>query len=92
MAVTPKQTRELTNEEKNIVKTLEKRIDEGLMQRRYTFDAKLFPSINVREKVIQIYEKAGWKVKYESDQREGDYLQFSEAPKRSRMEGYYSPY
>lgn len=81
MAVTPQQTRELTREEKNLVKTLEKRIDEGLMQRRYTFDVPV--SAKVREKIIDIYEKAGWQVKYESDQREGDYLQFSELNNQS---------
>jgi hypothetical protein len=78
MVITPKEAKELSAEEKANVKNLEIRIDKALQEQRLTFAINHFPSSKVREQIIRLYRGAGWNVEYISDQRDGDYLQFSE--------------
>jgi len=35
---------------------------------------------HLRKKLIERYERAGWEVKHHSDQRDGDYYEFSARP------------
>jgi hypothetical protein len=75
MVITPQQARQLTQQDKAKLRSLEERIDASLI------DGNFCISIGyVKEKVLtelkKRYTQAGLQVKYESDQRDGDYLRF----------------
>lgn len=75
----------VTNEEKEVIKRLEKRIDDYLTK-DFRGSGSLAFGINedfrtlripTREKLLSKYRQAGWNVKEISDQRDGDYIEFS---------------
>lgn len=88
MVVTPQQAGEkylIRNE--GLLKRLEKQIDKALVEDfrpGYRNDVcitppeELEPGSPVFLKIRDMYEQAGWKVEYESDQREGDFLRFTQ--------------
>ncbi len=85
MVVTPRDALQLNStREKREVAELEKMID-GYLKENNQGRAIYISVDNVNEKVYreirQKYLSSGWKVKMESDQREGDYFVFSEARK-----------
>jgi len=77
MVITPEKAKEMTADERNKIRVLEKSIDAALREGRLTFDSSLF-SQRVRNEIVKMYENAGWSVRHVSDQRDGDYFQFSE--------------
>ncbi|MDD5192559.1 MAG: hypothetical protein PHH54_00695 [Candidatus Nanoarchaeia archaeon] len=78
MVITPQEAKALTKADKALLKGLEKRIDQALLEGENTFDINEYPGEKVVQEITHIYEKAGWEVSYESDQREGNYLSFKE--------------
>lgn len=82
MAITPQEAFQPRPEEERRAADLEARIDEKLRTidrhtRNMTYGVPSDVNRRVLGMVIRQYEAAGWTVKYESDQREGDYLVFS---------------
>lgn len=92
MTITPKQAGEFTSEEKRTLRNLETNIDRTLREgfknsfNRVTYswlnysgqyDSGVAVTGKVTTEIIRMYRKAGWNVKYESDQRDGDYLEFT---------------
>ncbi len=84
MAVNPGELRNRVIEKNNAqMNRLEEQIDEFLEQGyagdNVTMAVSLFPNVSnyVLKEVMAKYELAGWKVEYQSDQRDGDYLCFS---------------
>lgn len=81
MAITPREAIGSKLEiEQQAIESFEKRIDDAL---RKSYDGRGGVSIDpsgvsgfVREEVVKRFEKAGWDVKYTSDQRDGDFLTF----------------
>ena len=86
MVVKPNELANLvTKEEKEVIKRLEKRIDDYLTK-EFRGTGSLAFGINedfrnlripTREKLLDKYKQAGWNVKEISDQRDGDYIEFS---------------
>lgn len=83
MAITPQQAMQLTEADKAKVKTLEREIDKAILgsneltrHGRVTFPApkELYPGARIYREIEKLYQKAGWKVEYHSDQRDGDWL------------------
>ena len=59
-----------------ILEGIYKAIDEALKNGRRVFSGKLIPW-RLTHVITEAYERVGWKVRYTSDQREGDYYTFS---------------
>jgi hypothetical protein len=85
MVVTPKQLEKMTKSEETQLKTLEKKIDAKLRKHFVSstnntiyldISKEATYGTRVYSKLIEMYEIAGWTVKYESNQRDGDYLVF----------------
>jgi len=87
MVLTPQQVREtILRNGLPKLKSLEKQIDEELLKR---FESGQTDDVCIDmpggisynsplcQALVQKYEQAGWNVKYESDQREGDFLRFT---------------
>lgn len=79
MTIKPQETRELNEDEKEEVRRLEKSIDKRLMES----DSEYGITVDIQstrpkvyKELIRMYDLAGWKVRYQSDQRDGDYLLF----------------
>ncbi len=78
--------KKVTTEEKQKISKLEKEIDRVLESEFvsgrgsvcYTIPENLFIAISspVISTIKKMYQEAGWKVTYVSDQRDGDYLHF----------------
>lgn len=69
MVVSPKEIKELletraTRKEKEQIASIEENIDAILKDGRNTVPAEIFPSERIRDKVVGIYEAAGWKIRY----------------------------
>jgi hypothetical protein len=83
MVLTPKQANAQAKPGGQTIKNLEKRIDKALVEGiqrgsdSITLDASIFPNRIAMKAIRELYENVGWTVKYQSDQRDGDYLQFS---------------
>ncbi|MDP1695881.1 MAG: hypothetical protein Q8L29_03140 [archaeon] len=85
MVVTPQQAKEtLMRRNRTVLRELEKKIDAALTGgdtgRDICIDVRdVGRNINgtVLDSLLSAYRKAGWQVKYESDQRDGDFLRFS---------------
>jgi hypothetical protein len=77
MAITPKDAGRLLTADAQKVEALEKQIDRALLKGDETFDIMGNPGDKVLDEIIGRYEKAGWDVKLEHDQREGDWLSFT---------------
>jgi len=69
-----------------LLKQLEKKIDEALIEDFMPGSRKdicmnvpeeLYPGTPVYQRLMEMYEGAGWKVEYQSDQREGAWLRFT---------------
>ena len=90
MVVTPQQAARLTAEESKRLKELEAKIDEaihtGYRQENpnLCLDARLFGGYGTRvyAQLKRTYEQAGWTLKYESDQRDGDFVRLSHGRSR----------
>ncbi|MDI6738350.1 MAG: hypothetical protein QME12_07615 [Nanoarchaeota archaeon] len=78
MAIGPKEAKALTARDETEVKRLEEKIDAILLEGGRTFAVELLLNEKVKRQIIDIYTGNGWRVTYHSDQRDGDYLQFSE--------------
>ncbi|MDP2628956.1 MAG: hypothetical protein Q8P15_03605 [Nanoarchaeota archaeon] len=86
MVVKPSDLEKLTEEEQKILTEAENEIDENL-QRNYkpllrddvciNLPRNIYFGDRVFNEIIRIYQKAGWKIKYESDQRDGNYMRFA---------------
>lgn len=80
MTIKPSDLSKIREEEKNDIKTLEKRIDESILlqskfgKTSYEFSVDIFPNVKVRKEIIRIYREAGWKVNLIDDFKEGDYV------------------
>lgn len=85
MVITPQQaTEELMRRNRKVLRELEKKIDAALIERNLGRDICIDVrdggrNVNgiVLDSLLSAYRKAGWQVKYESDQRDGDFLRFS---------------
>lgn len=78
MVVSKSDLKKPTNKDKRAIKRDEEILDEGLRSGGRTFNITLFSSKGYAyQELLSKYEKSGWKVKYVSDQRDGDYLEFS---------------
>jgi hypothetical protein len=83
MTITPEQARKLAEEiYAPEVKKLEEKIDEQLVKELTDYSERIIirPSSHsnplVRKLVERKYSEAGWNVKYQSDQRDGDWWEF----------------
>ena len=90
MVITPEQASELTGEEETEIKALEERVDQAIRQeynpdnqRELYLDDELFGGYGTRvyTQMKKMYEQAGWNLKYESDQRDGDFVRLSHGRK-----------
>jgi hypothetical protein len=95
MVVKPRELINLiTDEEKPVIKRLEKRIDDCLTKDfRGTGSLAFgmnedFKSLRppTKEKLLDKYRQAGWNVKEISDQRDGDYVEFSYNSREERQD------
>jgi hypothetical protein len=83
MVLTPKQAETQARPTGQTLKDLEKRIDSAIIERiklgsrDFTFDVSIFPNRMAMKTIQELYENAGWRVQYQSDQRDGSYLQFT---------------
>ena len=81
MAITPEQASKLNEMDRESVRKLEEDIDKEILdnfpgyERKVTYVTGCI-SVKVREEIERIYNGAGWRVTYQSDQRDGDYLEF----------------
>ncbi len=95
MTITPEQAKE-TNKRNNKgkIETLEKKIDKILVDNINSCNRREGIIVGVStlelgdlfEFIKERYEDAGWALRYESDQRDGDYYVFT--PKRRVMNNY----
>ncbi len=81
MVISPQEANYKAKSKENI-KSLEQRIDKALIdslknKESMNFSADLFPDEITRKTIIDKYRDAGWNVKYITDQRDGNYLEFS---------------
>jgi hypothetical protein len=98
MAIGPKELLEkVVRDEEPRLRRVEQRIDEALAtgydgRSSVAIDASLFEGIRkpALDKLITAYRQAGWTVEYQSDQREGDFYQFSSTAQERRDHGIYS--
>ena len=90
MVITPNEASKLTVEEENEIKNLENKVDEAIKSRYKPYnsgglclDRGLFGEYGTRifNQMKKMYEQAGWEVKYESDQRDGDFIRLSPGDK-----------
>ena len=94
MAITPQEAARKAKPSKEMLKNLEEKIDKILVEAQErgtsaTVDASIFGNTATRTAVMDSYRKAGWNVKYSSDQRDGDYLSFSPKPARNHSTSQY---
>jgi hypothetical protein len=92
--ISPKEAYEKAKSSPQEMKKLEEMVDNALIEsmrsgsNQTTIDAKKFPSDISRKEIMNKYMQAGWNVKYESDQRDGDYISFKNK-ETSTNEGFY---
>ncbi len=72
----------VTADQKEDVRRLEEQIDKDIEERYgpsqiITVDLKTYPSGRVRREIIKKYEGAGWSIKFESSQRDGNVVTLS---------------
>jgi hypothetical protein len=85
MTITPSKAREMTEEERETIGRLEKKIDETIMKEFGNCSSGISYAISqgsgmtrrVVNEITKMYTEAGWNVRYESDQRDGTYLYFT---------------
>jgi len=84
MVLTPQQAKKMQErKEAPAMRALEKAIDKALTEGNFTFAIEQGDyygrggvDYDVAQVVMKKYRDAGWNVKYVSDQRDGDYLDF----------------
>ncbi len=92
MAITPKQAQEKARTSVKSAKQLEARIDKIIVDHLKNgdtdicIDTSFFSNTATQNYIIETYRNAGWHVKYESDQRDGDFLRFT--PKKNYTKDY----
>lgn len=69
MVISPKEIKEwletrATRKEKEQIASIEENIDTILKDGRNSVPATIFPSAKIRDKVIAMYECAGWRISY----------------------------
>lgn len=83
MVVTPKEAIKLNaQKDQQQLASLEELIDRELLERYRGQPLSIgiqYPSGKVYDALERRYQAAGWKIKLESDQRDGSYLVFTEA-------------
>ena len=85
MAITPQEVQKRTITSKRNLQELERRIDKALVEdfqdfgdREIWIDPSFFSEDHgTQDYLVKRYEAAGWNVRYESDQREGDAYVFN---------------
>ena len=84
MAITPSEARKRAAPDPEMMRRLEDRVDQILVDRLRTgygdsvyIDTSVFPDAASRDAIINRYALSGWSVSHQSDQREGGYLVFS---------------
>jgi len=85
MTITPQEAREQYMEANaDLLKNLEAKIDRALAEnpdKEYgvciSVPDELIHGYPIYEKLEERYREAGWNMKYESDQRDGDFLRFT---------------
>ena len=88
----------VVQDERPRIRRAERLIDEALTERynglnTVAIDATLFHGIRAPalNKLLDAYRHAGWTVQYQSDQRDGDFYQFSTIERDGRRDhGIYS--
>lgn len=86
MTITPEQAMKLNEDDRAEVGALEKTIDQTISSRFNQRDRRVcvdtgYVGNKALQEIKQMYNEAGWNVKYQSDQRDGDFLEFT--PKRN---------
>ena len=84
MTITPQEAMKLQESDREEIAELERKIDESLRNRFEGGSVAInfrYSTRRVREEIERMYGAAGWNVEYVSDQRDGDFFQFS--PKRA---------
>jgi len=88
MTITPEEARKMTEAEKAAIGQLERAIDKALREQfqdcpysavTYSLPSRRDNEVTgrVRKEIIRMYEEAGWNVKYDSSQFDGEWLQFT---------------
>lgn len=81
-AITPNEAKQLHEPQPGEVEGIVKRLSDSLKEydasRAVTIDAKLLGKGKVLTAVLRAFESSGWRVKFRSDPRDGDYYEFSE--------------
>jgi hypothetical protein len=82
MAITKAEvTQTLTKEQLREVKTLEQSFDKALKDNYDNeplfIDLERLPDDKIQKELKRRYKEAGWRTKFESDQREGSYIVIS---------------
>lgn len=96
MAITPKQARGLSKKEKATISKLEKEIDKTISNEFQSQSSRvIYPlpdnsgpydtgeseiSGRVIQAITKTYQEAGWNVKYENSQLDGERFEFTPAP------------
>ena len=74
-------TEKLTRDQKCELERLEQQFDKQLREDYFggvvTINLKDWPHKNVRDELKRRYEKVGWKIKFESAQRDGELVTFN---------------
>ena len=80
MAITPKEAQQRAAPAEEVLKDLETRIDEQIIDTHRqgstftSFWSKELDNAFTREEITRRYERAGWTVEYTDNQRDGQYL------------------
>ena len=82
MAITPKEAMKLNPEDMAKISALEKKIDATLKKEFADEKTRVIVCTDYLDRrtqvqLYQIYENAGWNVKYNTEQREGAWLEFT---------------
>lgn len=93
MTITPEQAKQMTAKERAAIRELEKDIDISIREyfgrgeRRAIYSLRNSVSGRIRNEIKRMYGRYGWRVQYQSDQRDGDWLEFT--PKRTERAREY---
>lgn len=82
MTITPQQAMKLNDGNRKEIRELEETIDKVLSEefgkdRSSVFVNTKYLDGRVRTEIKRMYGEAGWNVRFHSDQRDGDYAEFS---------------
>jgi len=82
MTITPQEAKKLNGEDRAEIQALEKKIDVALAKDFVRHSNRVCITLNyssqkVRKEIERLYGEAGWDVKYASDQRDGDFFEFT---------------